>query len=156
MKAVILAVSCLLLTACAATPTPTASPAVVPQHEHQHAQAQQAAGPAANRGVESVKVLGSVPLAGEIEGAGNRVLRMRELIIAPGGVVAVHTHDQRPGMAYILEGEMTEFRGEKAEPILHRTGSVALESTGTTHWWENRGSVKARALVVDIVPDAGK
>jgi quercetin dioxygenase-like cupin family protein len=126
--------------------------AVVPPAEHDKAQRRKSRGPAANSGIESVKVLGTVPLAGEVEGAGGRVLRARELLIAPGGVVAVHQHDQRPGVAYILEGEMTEFRGEKAEPIVHKAGSTALEWSGVTHWWENRSDKPARALVVDIVP----
>jgi quercetin dioxygenase-like cupin family protein len=145
--------STVLFTACATAPAPTAGPAVVPQAEHARAQELKASGPTANRGIESVKVLGTVPLAGEIEGAGKRVLRARELVIAPGGVVGVHQHDQRPGVAYVLEGEMTEFRGERGEPIVHRAGSAAFEWSGVTHWWENRGSTRARALVVDLVPE---
>ena len=141
-----------LLGACAATGAPAPAPTVVPQAEHQRAQAQQATGPTANTGIESVKALGTVPLAQELEGAGNRVLRARELVIEPGGVVAVHQHERRPGVAYVLEGEMTEFRGDPAQPVVHGVGSVALEWTGVTHWWENRGKVRARALVVDIVP----
>jgi quercetin dioxygenase-like cupin family protein len=127
-------------------------PAVVPQAERDRAQAQQLAGPTANRGIESVRNLGSVPLKGEIADGEGRVLRARELVIAPGGVVAVHQHDQRPGVAYILEGEMTEMRGDGAQPIAHGVGSAAFEWTGVTHWWENRGKVRARAIVVDIVP----
>jgi quercetin dioxygenase-like cupin family protein len=143
----------MLLTACAATPGPAPQPAVVPQAEHARAQELKAVGPTASKGIESVKLLGSVPLAGEVEGGAGRVLRARELLIAPGGVVAVHQHDQRPGVAYILEGEMTEFRGEKGEPVVHQAGSMALEWSGVTHWWENRSGKPARALVVDIVQE---
>lgn len=145
-----------LLLCTIATAVPAQPPAVVPQAEHQRAQELKRAGPAANRGIESVKPLGSVPLAGELEGAAGRVLRMRELVIAPGGVVAVHEHDRRPGIAYILEGEMTEFRGEKGEAVVHRAGSTALEWSGVTHWWENRSGKPARALVVDIVAEPAK
>jgi quercetin dioxygenase-like cupin family protein len=148
-----LAAAALLLTACATSAPP---PAVVPQAEHARAQELNAAGPAVNRGIESVKLLGSVPLAGEIDGGGGRVLRARELLIAPGGVVAVHQHDRRPGVAYILEGEMTEFRGAQAEPVVHKAGSTALEWSGVTHWWENRSGKPARALVVDIVSEPAK
>jgi quercetin dioxygenase-like cupin family protein len=156
MRTAVAGAAGLLLGACATPPSPAPLPAVVPQAEHARAQALQAAGPTANRGIESVKLLGTVALAGEIEGAGNRVLRVRELVIAPGGVVAVHRHEQRPGVAYVLEGEMTEFRGEGAQPIVHAAGSAAFEWTGVTHWWENRGAVPARALVVDLVPEAAK
>lgn len=140
----------------ASPPAASAAPAVVPQAEHDKAQVLKQAGPTANRGIESVKLLGTVPLAKELDGAGNRILRARELVIAPGGVVAVHQHDQRPGVAYVVEGEMTEFRGDGGTPIVHRPGSAAFEWTGVTHWWENRGAGKARAVVVDIVPAEGK
>jgi quercetin dioxygenase-like cupin family protein len=158
MRTTLAAAVAILLCGCAAAavPQPSPRPAVVPQAEHQQAQKQGAKGPSANQGIESVRLLGSVPLAGEIEGGGGKVLRARELLIAPGGVVAVHQHDQRPGVAYILEGEMTEFRGESGEPIVHRAGSTALEWSGVTHWWENRSGKPARALVVDIVTEPAK
>ena len=129
-----------------------ASPAVVPAAEHARAQEQRAQGPTANRGIASVKTIGTVPLANEIPGAGDRILRVRELMFAADGVVAVHQHDTRPGVAYVLEGEMTEFRGASAEELKHGPGSAAFEWTGVTHWWENRSGAPARAIVVDIVP----
>lgn len=151
----ILSAATLLLAACATAPAPAPSPqpAVVPQAEREREQALKSTGPTANRGIESVTVIGTVPLANEIEGAGKLMLRARELVIAPGGVVAVHEHHRRPGVAYVLEGEMTEFRSDRGEPIVHRAGSTALERSGVTHWWENRSGKPARALVVDIVPE---
>jgi quercetin dioxygenase-like cupin family protein len=130
------------------------SQAVVPAPEHARAQELRAAGPTENRGIAGVKTLGLVPLAGEFPGIGERVLRVRELRFDPGAVVAVHQHDARPGVAYVLEGEMTEIRGEGAQVLTHGPGSTALEWTGVTHWWENRSGAPARALVVDIVPAA--
>jgi len=81
-----------------------------------------------------------------------RVLRAREIVIAPGGVIAVHEHNTRPGVAYILEGEIVEHRNDSDKPVLRRPGDAAFERTGVAHWWENRSDKPVRALVVDIVP----
>lgn len=124
----------------------------IPEMEQARAQKLQALGPKQNQGVLSVTALGAVSLDGEFAGVDGRQLRAREILIAPGGRVAVHQHDQRPGLAYILEGEATEHRSDRAEPVVHGPGSVAFEKSGVIHWWENTGDVPMKAVVVDIVP----
>jgi len=131
-----------------ATPEPT----VVPQAERELAASRQFAGPAHNRGIKSITPLGAVALSDEFPGLDKRQLRARELVIAPGGIVAVHQHDQRPGVAYILDGEIVEHRNDQPTPVVRRPGDVSLEKSGVVHWWENRGTRPVRALVVDIVP----
>ena len=125
---------------------------VVPLHEREISHQMQAQGPQENRGIESVTTLGHVSLAGEIGDDSNRILRAREIVIAPGGVVAVHQHDQRPGVAYIIEGELIEHRSDADGPLVRKPGAVSFERTGVTHWWDNRSDQRARALVIDIVP----
>lgn len=125
---------------------------VVPAAERERAAAQRLTGPTQNRGVESVTPIGHVDLEHEINNIKGHVLRAREIVIAPGGVVAVHEHHARPGVAYILEGEIVEHRNDHPEPLLRRQGDAAFEKTGVAHWWENRSNKKVRALVVDIVP----
>lgn len=125
---------------------------VVPEAERERARELQAEGPQDNRGVKSVAGLGDIGLDGEFESPEGRVLRARELVIEPGGRVAVHQHQGRPGLAYILEGEIVEHRNDKPEPVVRRAGAVSFEKTGVTHWWENRSDAPVRALVVDIVP----
>lgn len=127
-------------------------PQVVPQTEREIAAHGHATGPTSNKGIKSVTPLGSVDLGKEFTGLQGRVLRARELVIDAGGVVAVHQHDSRPGLAYILDGEIIEHRSDSAQPLLRRTGAVAFENTGITHWWENKSDKAVRALVVDIVP----
>lgn len=130
---------------------------VVPEQEKEIAAKQRADGPTENKGVRSVMSLGAVALEHEFEGIGDYVLRAREITVDPGGVVAVHQHEKRPGLAYILEGEIVEHRSDASEPIARKTGAVAFEKTGVTHWWENQTNSPVRALVVDIVPtDKGK
>ena len=125
---------------------------VVPTHEKDHAQHLVLKGPKKTQGIAAVVNLASLVLAREFKELQGRQLRVRELTIAPGGVVAVHQHQRRPGVAYIIEGEMVEHRSGAKAPIVHKAGSVAVEYTGVSHWWENASSRPARALVIDIVP----
>jgi quercetin dioxygenase-like cupin family protein len=124
---------------------------VVPQQERQIAQDLRATGPKENKGI-AVAPLGNVSLDGELPGVSGKIMRAREITIAPGGVVAVHQHDGRPGLAYILEGEVYEHRNDETGSVLRKAGAVSFEKTGVTHWWENKSDQPMRAIVVDIVP----
>jgi len=128
------------------------APAVVPTAEKSTAQALMLDGPKETKGINSVLKLAKIELGEEFKGMEGQQLRVRELVIAPGGIVAVHQHNKRPGVAYIIEGEMTEHRDGEKNPIVHTAGSVAVEHTGVSHWWENKGEKPARALIIDILP----
>lgn len=97
----------------------------------------------------SAEILGAVDLktVRELE---RKEVRVRLITIASGGKVAVHQHDDRPGLAQILSGVAVEYRGKKA--IHHRPGSIAFEQDGDTHWWHNPYKEEVRALVIDILP----
>ncbi|HEX9161387.1 MAG TPA: cupin domain-containing protein [Thermoanaerobaculia bacterium] len=110
------------------------------------AQGQQAA-PTETKGV-SQKLLGAVDLGGEIEGMAGRQLRVRQVTLAPGAVFAVHNHKDRPGVAYVLQGTITEHRGDATKD--YTAGEVWTETKDTTHWIENRGKVDAVLIPADI------
>jgi len=131
-------------------------PAVVPEHERKAAAKMKMPGPAKNKGVRSVTPKGTVALGHDFPALKGRVLRAREIVVEPGGVVAVHEHQQRPGVAYILEGHIYEHRAGETKPLLRGPGAVAFEQSGVVHWWENRSKKIVRALVVDIVPEEVK
>lgn len=95
--------------------------------------------------------LGAVALGTEFAGMAGKELRVREITIAPGGVIAAHRHDARPGVAYIIEGEIVEHRNDADGPITRTAGDAAFEQTGVMHWWENQSRAKVRALIVDVV-----
>jgi quercetin dioxygenase-like cupin family protein len=101
------------------------------------------------RGVTS-EVLATVDLGPEIEGMAGRQLRMRLFTIAPGGVLGpVHDHKDRPGIVYILQGTITDHRhGVDTE---YGPGVGWPEDRNTTHWLENRGTIPAVEISVDIV-----
>lgn len=109
--------------------------------------------PSETKGVLSVETLGQISLNTEFEGFEvPTLMRLRRLTIDGGGSVAVHEHNNRPGIAYILSGEITEHRN--GVDRLCQTGEIAFEQSGVTHGWENRSSTETLAVVVDLLqPD---
>lgn len=103
----------------------------------------------ASRGV-AVEPLATVDLAGEIEGMAGFSLRMRRVTIEPGGIFGpLHDHKGRPGTVYVLEGTITDHRDGVATE--YGPGPGWSEDRHTTHWLENRGTVPAVEISVDIV-----
>ena len=129
-----------------------AQASVTPEEEVRQAAEMDATGPRKTTGIKALRILGTVPLAGEFENPDERVLRGREIDIEPGSRVAVHRHDGRPGLAYIVSGQLTEHRVGVDKPVVKKAGDAVWERTGTLHWWENEGDTVARVIVVDIVP----
>jgi quercetin dioxygenase-like cupin family protein len=101
------------------------------------------------RGV-AVQELSTVDLDREIEGMAGHQLRMRVVTIEPGGVFGpVHDHRGRPGIVYILEGTITDHRdGGETD---YGPGVGWPEDRHTLHWLENRGTIPAVEISVDIV-----
>ncbi len=101
-------------------------------------------------------VRATTDLSAEPVGVKGRLFRLRQLDIGPGGVVPWHSHDDRPAMIYIVSGSVTEYASNCAVPIVHKAGDVAPEKKGTSHWWQNTGSVPAVLISVDLFPVADK
>jgi quercetin dioxygenase-like cupin family protein len=97
--------------------------------------------------------LNAVALGSEIKGLDGRRLRMRRLVIQPGGVVPWHSHTDRPALLMTLSGEITEYRSTCAVGITHKAGEVTPEQKGTSHWWKNNGRVPAVIIAADIKND---
>lgn len=101
------------------------------------------------RGV-TVELLATVDLGPEIEGMEGRQLRMRMVTIEPGGVFGpVHDHVGRPGTVYVLQGTITDYRDGIATD--YGPGVGWPEDRNTVHWLENRGTVQAVEISVDVV-----
>jgi len=106
-------------------------------------------GPKETKGI-SGRLLGSVDLAGQGIDVEKQILRAREFQVEPGGVIAVHRHDKRPGVLYILEGEFTEYVLGK-EPAVRKAGDSAFERTGVIHYWKNNSKANVKAIMVDMI-----
>jgi quercetin dioxygenase-like cupin family protein len=85
-----------------------------------------------------------------------RQFRLRQLEMKPGGIVPWHSHNDRPAMIYIVSGEVVEYASNCAVPITHRSGDVAAERNGTSHWWQNTGTKPAVLISVDLFPGGSK
>jgi quercetin dioxygenase-like cupin family protein len=98
----------------------------------------------------TVKLLATVDLGPEIEGMERRQFRMRMVTIEPGGMIGpIHDHKDRPGIVYILQGTITDHRdGVDTD---YGPGVGCPEDRHTNHWIENRGTIPALEISVDIV-----
>ena len=79
-----------------------------------------------------------------------KLLRMRMVTFEPGGVLGpLHDHKDRPGIVYILQGTITDHRS--GVDIDYGPGLGWPEDRNTLHWLENRGTIPAVEISVDIV-----
>jgi quercetin dioxygenase-like cupin family protein len=97
--------------------------------------------------------LGSIDLGKEMIAAKDHELRFRKLTVAPGGIVPWHSHDDRPALIYVAEGEIMEYASNCAQPIVHKAGDIRPETRGTSHWWKNLGDKTVVLYVGDVLHD---
>ncbi len=97
--------------------------------------------------------LASIDLAKENVKLNQRRLRMRHMTIAPGGVVPLHDHADRPALIMVNAGEIYENSSKCLVPILHKAGDIAREYLGTKHHWKNETSKPVELTIADIVND---
>lgn len=82
----------------------------------------------------------------------DHVMRMRRLVIQPGGIVPWHSHSTRPANIYVVSGSITEYRSTCALPIEHPAGDVTAEHGDLSHWWKNNTSKPTVLISADEVP----
>ena len=111
------------------------------------ASAQQAP-PTENKGVK-MDALATIDLGPEIDGMQGRQLRLRLVTVDPGGVIALHSHKDRPAVVRVLQGTLTEHR-EGGGGKEYTEGESWSEGKETTHWAENKGTKPTVLIVGDI------
>ena len=104
--------------------------------------------PTENKGL-SADNLRSLDLSGELDSVKGRPLRMRKIMLLPGGVIGLHSHKDRPTVSYFLQGEVV-YHQEGEAPKVVKAGEGIAEGKDTTHWAENRAGVAAVWIAVDI------
>ncbi|WP_159731495.1 cupin domain-containing protein [Methylosinus sp. Ce-a6] len=104
--------------------------------------------PTQPRGVTDT-VIGSIDLGHEL-GVDGRDLRLRRLVVQPGGIVPFHSHDGRPAIIITLRGQILEFATNCSTPILHRAGETVRETSKVSHYWINRSKAVVELLSADV------
>jgi quercetin dioxygenase-like cupin family protein len=103
-------------------------------------------------GVSDV-TLGSIDLGKQPAHIEGRELRFRKLTIEPGGIVPWHSHDDRPALIFVQQGEIVEYASTCEVPIAHKAGDIRPEVFGTSHWWKNLGKETVILYVGDVRKD---
>jgi quercetin dioxygenase-like cupin family protein len=96
------------------------------------------------------EVLSSIDLAPKGDAFKGEALRLRKLVIQPGGVVPWHDHKARPANIYIVSGTVSEYRSNCEVPIIHKAGDTVAEFGDFSHWWKNTGKKPAVLLSADV------
>ena len=73
--------------------------------------------------------------------------------IEPGGIVPWHSHDDRPALIFVQQGEIVEYASNCVDPIVHKVGDIRPEIFGTSHWWKNLGKETVILYVGDVRKD---
>jgi len=106
--------------------------------------------PTENSGLSPVPLY-SQPLAPQIPTMEGYALRSRIVTLAPGGSVQEHSHAERPGFLFVLEGELTEYVGDTSRIV--GPGDSWTEAADMVHGVKNNSDQPAVVLVVDIVKE---
>ena len=97
--------------------------------------------------------LASIDLSKENVNLPERRLRFRHMEIQPGGVVPLHSHEDRPALIMVNQGQIFENSSKCTVPILHKANEISREFLGVKHWWKNDGNVVVVLTIADIVND---
>ena len=82
--------------------------------------------PTENKGMSATQ-LSALDLSKQgLNDLNQRQMRIRQIIIEPGGVVGFHSHAQRPALTYVLRGTLLEHRKGSPDRI-YRPGEVITE-----------------------------
>lgn len=103
----------------------------------------------------TVETLGVIP-PGSMQttvGLDGHRLQLRAITIAPGGQIAKHSHENRPGLVKVISGEWIEGRESGESAYTAASAQGIIEDEDTVHWFYNRGDTPATAIVCDVTPE---
>jgi quercetin dioxygenase-like cupin family protein len=103
--------------------------------------------PTQPKGMKVIKTA-TLDLGPQIEEMQGWRMGVRVVQMEPGGHFVMHSHKDRPGMGYLIQGVLTEHGvGGTTE---HRVGDIMVENKDTTHWIQNNGTEPVLLLAIDI------
>lgn len=99
----------------------------------------------------SVSLTSVLPLAAQMPAAKGYVLRLRRVVMAPKAIIGHHSHKDRPSIAYVISGQLTEHRDDGTTRA-YGPGESFEEGADLNHWAENAGATETVLIGVDLVP----
>lgn len=79
-----------------------------------------------------------------------RHLRFRRVDVGAGGIVPYHSHENRPAILFIFEGEIVEYNSRHETPRVHKAGSIIAEHGDVSHWWKNETDAPVVIYAADL------
>ncbi len=95
-----------------------------------------------------IEVLHDYELATQIPAMEGYNLRMRRVIIEPGGASAKHSHTNRPGLVFVEKGDVIEHRNGVKRKF--SKGGSWTEEADTNHWAQNKSNKPVSLIVIDF------
>ncbi len=105
--------------------------------------------PQQSKGQKAVELC-ALDLTAEIDSGAGRRLRVRLVTVEPGGIVAVHGHQERPTLMHVLEGNILSHVVGKPDRMLGAGDCVGEGKDVTHHWMENLGVKTVTYISVDV------
>jgi len=99
----------------------------------------------------SVKLLQRFDPTKQIEGLKGYSVRSRKISVPAGGSIPQHEHSKRPGMVYVVSGEIMEYRGNNVRKLV--AGDSLKEDFTTIHSFKNISKQACVLIAFDIPKD---
>lgn len=103
------------------------------------------------QGIVAVHSESELPLAGETINAPGWRFRARTITIAPGAIISMHSHNDRPETVMMKHGELTIYESDCKVPYTMKEGEVYQSGHGKSHWVKNQSDHYSVMYVVDLV-----
>ncbi|MAO28363.1 cupin domain-containing protein [Roseovarius sp.] len=85
-----------------------------------------------------------------------RMMRLRRLDVFPGGVVPVHSHENRPAILFVLHGSMTIHSNKDDKPLVINQGESVTEFNDIRHYAKNNSDSDFLQILTFDLFDDGK
>jgi len=98
----------------------------------------------------TAKAVASLELGPQFPELQGRHLRARVATFEPGGYGAIHSHQDRPTVLYVLQGTLSDCKPDGTCTEVHEGQAKAEGKDSIELWHANRGAKPLTVLVIDI------
>jgi quercetin dioxygenase-like cupin family protein len=85
-----------------------------------------------------------------------RTMHLRHLTVLPGGVIALHSHFNRPAILHVMQGEMREYSSTQPAPRHLKAGDTITEFNDLTQFAVNPSETETLIIqTFDLLDEGG-